>query len=333
MINAMRRFITALCLILFGSTSFLAASSPLERCVRTQHLVNALPTSHDYYDKMVAAVGEQRWNMALQYSQVLLEMYPSSPFAPEATYYTGYAYMQRGNLAEANDWYTKYLADYGALKHYEEAIKHKFDIAMAFSEGHRKNLFNNYHLPKWSSANDDAVRIFEEVISAFPRDDLAAQSLYRKAELLVAQLDFDEAIESYKTFIRRFPKHTRTSESYLGIVQAYALKSKKLFPDPDFIELATITAEKFQRAFPSDERVQKAWDEIASLKDWFAKDLLTHANYWERKKKPEAADIYYKSILVRYGGTPTADIAKERLTAHEIYNQNTTPEAALPRRH
>ena len=333
MMVAMKHFYASLCLILFGTTSVLSAESPLERCVRTQHLVNALPSSHDYYDKMVAAVGEEKWNTALQYSQALLDAYPSCPFAPEATYYTGFAYMKRGNLAQANEWYSKYLADYGALKHYEDAIKHKFDIAMSFSEGARKNLFDNYHLPKWGSASEDAVQIFDEVIAAFPRDDLAAQSLYRKAELLIGRHHFDDAIEAYKTFIRRFPKHTRTSESYLGIVDAYTLKAKKLYPDPDFIELATISAEKFQRAFPNDERVQVAWDKIAELKEWFAQDLLAHAKYWERKKKPAAADIYYKSILVRYGGTPTADTAKERLTAHEVERKSHTPQSRLPRRH
>ncbi|MCI5052478.1 MAG: outer membrane protein assembly factor BamD [Simkaniaceae bacterium] len=329
----MNRYLFNLLLLGTFLTTPLLAESPLSRVVRTRHYVEKLPPAHEYYDKMIESIQSKQWNYALQYSKAILNLYPDCSFASEATYYAGIACQERGELTYANDWFSKYLASYASLKHFEDAVKNKYEIALEFSGGVKKHVFDSHHMPKWQGARHDAITIFEEVISAFPRDELAAQSLFRKAKLQASLSDYDDAIDSYKTFVRRFPKHALTPEAYLGIVNTYVLKSKKLFPDPDFIELATISTEKFQRNYPTDERVHTAWEEIANLKDWFAKDLLTHARYWERKKKPDAADVYYKSIVIRYGGTPTAEIAKERLSHHAKQKAIAENTSKLPRRH
>ena len=161
-------------------------------------------------------------------------------------------------------------------------------------------------LPRWADAKEDAIAIFDEIITTLPRHELAAKSMFHKAQLLVEFNEFGEGIEVYETLIRRFPKHPNTPDSYVGIAKAYLKECVVLFPDTDFLELAEINLNNMMQAFPSDERITEVEECLLDMKEHFAKDLLKIAKYFEKKKKKTAAEVYYKSIIIRYPDTKTA---------------------------
>lgn len=59
-------------------------------------------------------------------------------------------------------------------------IRFKFEIACPFDEGARVHLFGWNKMAKWLSPYDKAIELYDEVVTTLPRDELAAQSLYRK---------------------------------------------------------------------------------------------------------------------------------------------------------
>ncbi len=101
----------------------------------------------------------------------------------------GEAYFKLGQLEIANERFTTYLNHSASPKHFEEAIHYKFHVAESYRKGVKKPLFGSHKLPKIVSGEEDALQIYDEVITGLPHDDIAAKALLGKAEL---QLRFED---------------------------------------------------------------------------------------------------------------------------------------------
>lgn len=271
------------------------------------------PKPQDYYNGAIKAFEEADFDSVVKNSDGLFQNYPLSILAAETRYMQAISYFNMGELHLADQALTHYLNDYSTLKHFEEAISHKFEIAQRYHEGERKRLFGGRHSPKWLSGKEDAVRLYDEVITTLPRHDLAAQSMFHKGNLLVSLESYKEAIESYQKLIRRFPKHPLAPESYLAIGQAYISQCENEFPDPNLIELAELNLRKFTEDFPGESRLADMGDMLQKIKENFAQDLYKNGRYYERKKKEKAAFLYYVSILQKYPTTEHAKKAEQRV--------------------
>ncbi len=169
-------------------------------------------------------------------------------------------------------------------------------------------------MPKWIPARDEAIAIYDEVITALPHHELAAQALFGKARLLLKDEEYKASIETYQTLIRRFPKHPLSIESFIGIAQVYLIQSKDRYPDQDYLDLAEINLKKFKFSFPGEERVAEAENMFLDMKEVFASNLYDTGRFYERTKKPHAAQIYYNRILTKYPETRVAVSATKRLS-------------------
>ena len=65
-----------------------------------------------------------------------------------------------------------YLKKSASPKHFEEAIEMKFAIAEFFREGGKKRLFGSHKLPAIMPAREDALKIYDEVITTLPHHDI-----------------------------------------------------------------------------------------------------------------------------------------------------------------
>ncbi len=269
--------------------------------------------AQDYQHLMMEAVQHQKWDQVIVNAKALRHFYPGSPFVPEAIFQQGIAYFNLGENEFANANFTDYLKQSSNLKNFEEAVNYKFQIANAFEAGSKKRLFGLKKMPKLLPAKDEAMKIYDEVIAALPRSDLAAQSLFKKAGLLVVFEDFKESIELYQTLIRRFPKHPLASQSFIAIADVYLKECTTQYPDPTLIELAEINLRRFEVEHPSEPMIEKASEMLLLMKTKFAEELFNIGHYFERKKKVQSAMIYYKSILLKYPDTKYGDLALKRV--------------------
>ena len=173
-------------------------------------------------------------------------------------------------------------------------------------------------MPKWLSAKDLAVEIYDEVIATLPRHELASEALYRKGKLHYELEDFKASIEAYQTLIRRFPKHTRAPDSYVGIAHVYLKQCEVEFKDPDFLDLARLNVKKFREDFPAEDRLESAQTMLLDMEERYAADLYETGQFFERTKKPKAAALYYHNIKSRYPDTKAAQNSEKRLQKLKI---------------
>ncbi|MCF7851909.1 MAG: outer membrane protein assembly factor BamD [Simkaniaceae bacterium] len=267
----------------------------------------------DYYGFVMKAYEDHDYKTVIDNSILLLKEYPKSLFVQETLYTQAISFYNLQEYHLANEALSSYLNNYSNLKHFEDAIHHKFEIARKFQSGEKKRLFGGRHSPKLLSGKEDAIKIYDEVITTLPRNDLAAQSLFQKGKLLAEFASFKEAVDSYQMLIRRFPKNPLAPESYVAIAETYLLQCKEEFPDPNFIELAEINLRKFEQDFPGETRISTIRAMLQKMKERFAQELFDMGKFFEKKKKERAAFLYYVSILQKYPTTGYATIAQERI--------------------
>jgi len=295
-------------LICFGALS----ANPLDPVIRSQ--INV----HQYYSKMIDHYQNEDWQKLSWKCQDLITDFPTSPFAREALYYLGVAHYKLGELEYANMAFSDYLKEELTPKFFDQVIRYKFEIARGFDEGARVHLFGRQKMPKWLPAYDEALEIYDEVITTLPRDDLAAQSLYRKGVILLRMEEYKKSIEAFQTLIRRFPKHPLSPDGYVGISEVYLTECDQEFPDANKLDLAEINLRKFRYHFPSEPRIAEAEKKLLGMKERLANDLLEIAEFYERTKKEKAAAIYYATIIKKYPETKAANKSEKRLKVLDV---------------
>lgn len=270
------------------------------------------PSAQEFNAYLQRAITEQNWWVVVEYADILSYHFPSSPFAQDAAYIIGEAYLSLNRPFQANEYFSAYLNTQASPRRFEEAINHKFQIAERFAKGEKKPLFND-HGPKWLSAKEDAVEIYEQVIATLPHSELAAKSMLSKAKIQAELEDFRPSLETLDLLIRRFPKHELAAAAYLEKIQVYYLQCQGRSLDPDLLDLANVTLKKFRLVFPREPKIQEAQMTIHKMEEAFAQNLLTTGSFFQKTKKIPAAKIYYKKAIAKYPNTEAANTAKEKL--------------------
>lgn len=278
----------------------------------------------EYYRFMQEAIDDKDWWAAIDFAELVFYHFPDSPYGKEIPYFIGMAYYNLNQHELANNALSEYLKNSTSPKHFEEALQAKFEIAEFFHEGGKKRLFGSHKLPAILSAHEDAIEIYDTVISSLPHHENAIRSLLHKAESQAYLEDFKESIESLQILIRRFPKHQLTPEAYLQINKVYLQQSKKEHLDPDLLDLAADNLRKFRSAFPRDSRIKDAEAIYSATQELFAKNLFETGEFFQRRKKENASMIYFSKIIKQYPNTETALKAQAKLDA---FNTKDHPES------
>ncbi len=305
-----KQILVFLSLLIFS----LQAKSPLRAIKeREEKFELARPKPQEYYEQLMQAYQSQDQEAVLRLSKELIHHYPASPLAAEAHYLMGVTFFDRQDLERSNAAFTNYLKESQNLTHFEQAVEYKFRIANLFESGVKKRLFGLNKMPKLIPAKDEALAIYDEVIAAMPRSELAAQSLFHKAGLLVFFEDYKNSIEMYQTLIRRFPKNGLVPQSFCAIGTIYFKQCQDEYPDPALVELAEINLKKFQSEYPGEPLVYEVKEQLTKIQGIFADELIKIGSYFIKKKKYQSAYIYFKTVISRYPDTRYSDQAKEKI--------------------
>lgn len=283
------------------------------------------------YGAVQKAMQSKNYRELIEEGKAILAEAPGSPFAAEVTYNLGVAYFHLKDYDLANHYFSKFLDQYATPNYFEQAIVYKYKIAEEFERGSGRHMFGVEKLPKWVSAWEDALELYDEVIKTLPTHEVAAQALFRKAAMLRVELKYKEALEAYRTITRRFPKHPLAPESYVEIARLFYEESQSEYPDRDFLQQARLNLKRFKRDFPSEERITEAEMLLVKMQDAYARDLWASAKYFEKKKKYDAARLYYEKIARLYPESSYAREAVAKLTPSDVNFTHITEEVMASR--
>lgn len=302
------------CLLACSSLAFAQQDAAIEEVLPEDVAVTQAPSVQEFYSYLQEAIDDEDWWSAIDYGEIVLYHFPESPFKQEVPYLIGMAYYKLNQYELANTALSEYLKDAASPKHFEEAIEMKFAIAEYFREGGKKHLFGSHKLPAIMPAREDALKIYDEVITTLPHHEIAISALLGKAEIQAYLEDFKPSIETLQLLIRRFPKHDLSAEGFLQINKVYLKQCQVQHLDPSLLELAEANLRKFQLAFPREPRLEEAALALHDMQELYAKSLFETGEFFQRRKQNDASIIYFSQVISKYPDTQTAAAAREKIT-------------------
>ena len=157
----------------------------------------------------------------------------------------------------------------------------------------------------------DKLRVIK---SKFAYTSYGALAQLKIADVYFLQESFPEAASSYETFVELYPKHEKTAYALFkeGEAQFMDIPSN-IARDLRSAETAIQTFDIFVKKFPGTEYQQKALEMRQLAYDRLAEKELSIAEFYIRRKKPDAARLRLQKILDNFSQSSSAEKAKELL--------------------
>lgn len=263
------------------------------------------------FEESVAACEAKAWKKAIPLLHKLIDSH--TEFEAESHFYLGVCEYEVKEYSHALNAFNEYLTKRKDSKFFMEALAYKYDIAELLRNGASVRLWGIKQLPKWSSGSETALDIYDELIMTLPSHDLAACSLYAKAQLLASQHHFREAIDTYQFFMRRFSDHELTPACYGSLVHLYLEQARSEGVSSELLASAEVALEKFSMRYPHDGRLNDLQNDLQALRECHGRYIYHFGSFYERTGHPQAALLYYKSCASRYPDSNIGRVCAQRI--------------------
>lgn len=239
----------------------------------------------------------------------LVRTTPRSELAPEAQYLAGLCYELMGRAGAAFTAYKKVLEIYPFSGRFKDSVEREFLIAEELFAGKRLHLIGPIQVP----APDKAIEIYQHVVDHAPYGEYGDRAQLRLGECFIRQRRFEEANRAFQKVVDDYPNSPLVKEAKFKV----AFCAKQLSLKPSYDQSATDEAitwyENFIAAHPESDLIPEARQSLKQLHTIKAQGLMEVARFYEVKRKPAAAAVYYREILAKYPDTDPAAMAVARL--------------------
>jgi len=291
--------------------------------LKNGHLIDAKEVAEfplqEHFELGLKAIKEKKWDDAAWQFRICVVNFEEADLVKEAYYYLGIACYNLNDMDCANKYFSIYLEKSANSKYFIETLTYKLACANAFKAGAKKHLFGLEKMPLWISAEDDAIKIYDELIVCLPSHELALKALFEKADLLKREGALKGAIEGWQTITKRFPKTACAATSYVKISETLVEQQRLEGQNPDLLPLAEINLKKFKSDFPQSQELERVCCFCQEMKEIRAGALYETAAFYERKGSPKSAVLYYKQAMKDFPKTQMANQCQDRLTALDTY--------------
>ena len=241
----------------------------------------------------------------------LLKAYPKSREGAEAQYYLGRCAEEDGDYYKAFLEYRKTIQTYPSTKRFEDVLEREFRIGNAFLAGKKRKVFGKAAL---LPARDKAVEVFQAIVEDGPFSEHGQLAQYNLGLAHLALGDYESAVTAFEQLTSRYPDSPLVDDARFQIALASLKGTFKADYDQSPTDAAIRELEAFVGEYPSSDWVEKANLRLHELYERRAQHEFEVARFYERRRQPVAALIYYKAIVERYAQTAWASQAMARMS-------------------
>lgn len=258
------------------------------------------------------------YSLTLKAARRTVKVWPLSDYAPQAQYLVGRCYEARGSDEKAFKEYQNLLEKYPKIENYQEILKRQFDIANRYLDGKWFRVFG--YLPLFPSM-DKTVQMYEKIIKNGHYSEVAPQAQMnigaareRQSRLFNDQEPYIEAVKAYEKAADRYHDQPKVAANALfraGL--AYKKQAKTAEYDQNASAQAIASFTDFMTLYPNDARVPEAQRYIEEMKAEQSRGSFEIARFYERRRRWEAAQIYYNEVLNKDPNSRLAGEARKRI--------------------
>lgn len=265
----------------------------------------------DQLDVALEAFEKKDYKIALRAARRTVSMWPLSDYAPEAQFLVGKCYEAKGNDEKAFKEYQKLLEKYPKFSKREEVLARQYEIANKYLAGKWFRLFGV--IPLYPSMEKTA-EMFEKIVKNGPYSEVAPQAQLKMGQAKEKKKDYPEAVKVYETAADKyFDRPQIAADALFKAGIAYYKQALKAEYDQNAAAQAISTFTDFIALYPNDQRVAEAKKYITALKTEQARGAFQVAQFYEKRHRWKAAEIYYNEAIQKDPTSSYAAQARKRL--------------------
>ncbi len=259
----------------------------------------------------VAFFDRQDYDRAAKEFKKLLRAYKESREAPEAQYYVGRCYEEQRDYYKAFLEYRKTVQVYPSTRRFDEMLEREYQIGNYFLAGKKRKVFGTAAL---LPARDKAVEIFQAIADDGPFSEYGQLAQYKLGLAHLALADYEASVAAFEQVITRYPDSPLVDDARFQIAQASLKGTFRPEYDQSPTDLAIRELDAFLREYPESALATDAVARVQELKERRAHHEFEVGQFYERRRHPTSARIYYDAIVRQFAETSWAPKAAERLS-------------------
>lgn len=238
---------------------------------------------------------DEELGTALKYYKLVVDEYPNSIFAPEAYFQMGELYLEMNMFSDAYKCCETILKNYSDYPKFNLVIGLEYKVAQKIQSGATPYLWG--WLP-WFSDYNEAIKIYESVVSNAPFSDYAPMALMN-ISIIAQELDRPElSIDALDRLINTYPQSMFTPDAYLQMAKTY----RDMSAGADYDQASVVKAKDFYQdfmiLFPDNPEVSTAEAGYEVMLDTHARSRLNMGDfYYYYRDNFKAASIFYNETI------------------------------------
>ena len=238
---------------------------------------------------------DEELGTALKYYKLVVDEYPNSIFAPEAYFQMGELYLEMNMFSDAYKCCETILKNYSDYPKFNLVIGLEYKVAQKIQSGATPYLWG--WLP-WFSDYNEAIKIYESVVSNAPFSDYAPMALMN-ISIVAQELDRPElSIDALDRLINTYPQSMFTPDAYLQMAKTY----RDMSAGADYDQASVIKAKDFYQdfmiLFPDNPEISTAEAGYEVMLDTHARSRLNMGDfYYYYRDNFKAASIFYNETI------------------------------------
>ncbi len=233
----------------------------------------------------------------------------TNPLLAQVLLLQGDAEVLRGNRYRALFSYEDLVNNFPSSELYPFVLQREFDIADSFLKGYKRKFFGMRIL----GCSEEAIEMLDRIQDRQRGSPLAERAGLRVADYYYNDSRFQEAVEAYGDFVRRYPysqyvrkAEIRRAEASLGSFRGVLFDVTPLL---DARERLSAISEVYPQS-AEQLQVKAIEDRIYQIE---GRRELEVARYYWRAGRKYASGWYYKRVINNWPGTIYAQEAKAEL--------------------
>lgn len=234
--------------------------------------------------------------------------FSASPMLPTAYRLRGDAKYAAGNEYKALFDYETVARSFVASEEFVTVLEREMEIGSSYLRGKKRRWFGL----RLFSAKRDGEQLLFQIAQRMPGSSMQEQSLLELGDYYFRQRELDMVTETYRVFLRNFPKSEHRDIAMRRQVDANAASYKGPAYDASGLREAKVLVEAFQQEYPNDvEQAGLNESRVARIDESLASEKLYTAKWYLSQNDTPSARLTLRRIVIQFPGTLSAQAAYE----------------------
>ena len=268
---------------------------------------SAFQAAEDFY-------AAKNYEGALGTYKRFLKAYPSSKLASKAQLQVADILLLQGRWNASFDAYQTLITRHPDTPEFEGAVARQVLIANSYLDM-RKVMVLGYGVPvPGITGIEQAAKMYEKILRNAPYSIYAPITQFNLGLAFQRARKIKEAREAYQKVLDKYPNSDVCDDALYQIAYIYMqLGLTSSSQDLSALVLARETFEDFLLQYPQSEKAPQARDNLKTIGNTEAGNLMEIAKWYDWSKDYKAAVIYYNDVVRKQPRTHDAELAKTRI--------------------